>query len=98
MRILVLSDLHLEFGAFETPAAQADLVVLAGDTHTGSRGVRWARDAFGDIPVVYVMGNHEYYGEAYPALLDEVRREADSTNVHLLENQLVSFGEITFLG
>jgi Icc-related predicted phosphoesterase len=98
MRIRLLSDLHLEFSPFDPPVADADVVVLAGDTHVGSRGVQWAGRAFGAAPVIYVMGNHEYYGEAHPALLDEIRYKAGSTRLLLLENQAAEIAGVTFLG
>ena len=73
MKVAVFSDLHREFWAHpsdkrrhEEPqihTADADLVVLAGDTDIGVRGVRWARERFSTIPVVYVAGNHEHYKE-----------------------------------
>jgi len=58
MRIHILSDLHLEFGDFDPPRTDADVVVLAGDIHVGTRGVAWARERFHPTPV---LGNHEYY-------------------------------------
>ncbi len=60
MRIHVLSDLHLEFEGFTPPEVSADMVVLAGDTDTGTKGIRWAAKTFPDTPVMYVLGNHEY--------------------------------------
>ena len=32
MKILILSDLHLEFATFEPPKTDANVVILAGDT------------------------------------------------------------------
>lgn len=64
MKLLVLSDLHVEFAPFvPDPAAveAADVVVLAGDVSNGVKGIAWARQAFADKPVVYVVGNHEFY-------------------------------------
>ena len=65
MKFLVLSDLHLEFGAFAPPSNIAfDAVILAGDILPGDGGPRWAaHDAvFGSAkPVIFVPGNHEYY-------------------------------------
>jgi hypothetical protein len=39
MRILVLSDLHSEFGHVSLPEAAADLVVLANDIDLDTKGV-----------------------------------------------------------
>lgn len=63
IRLAVLSDLHLEENDPPPAAAgtAADVVVLAGDIAPGLAGVRWAERTFSS-PVVYVPGNHEYYG------------------------------------
>jgi hypothetical protein len=39
-----------------------DAVILAGDTHPGVLGVMWAAEAFAGLPVLYLPGNHEFYG------------------------------------
>jgi predicted phosphodiesterase len=98
MRVFYASDLHLEFGPFELEPKDVDLVILAGDIHTGLRGVRWAMRSFGDTPVVYVLGNHEYYRQAWPRLVEKVRNLTRNSNVHLLEQDSFSLGGVTFLG
>ena len=62
MKIHLLSDLHLEFEPYQidSAAAEADVVILAGDIHLGIKGVDWANMKFA-VPVLYVPGNHEYY-------------------------------------
>ncbi len=97
MRIHVLSDLHLEFGPFAPPRVEAEVVVLAGDIDRGRRGVRWARESFADVPVVYVAGNHEYYGKALPKLTDELRAEGDG-RLHVLEQDQVEIGGVPVFG
>lgn len=98
MRLHILSDLHLEFAHLDLPQVSADVVVVAGDVHKGHRGLEWLRQTFPVSPVVYVLGNHEYYGHALPGLTDELRVAAEGTNVHVLENQEFEFGGVTFLG
>jgi predicted phosphodiesterase len=98
MRIRILSDLHLEFGPVELPEVEADVVVLAGDVHKGMRGLGWARERFGETPVVYVLGNHEYYGEALPRLREKLEHEAAGSSIHLLENRAVEIGGVSFFG
>ena len=98
MRLHLLSDLHLEFAPFEMPAVESDVIVLAGDVHTGRNGLKWIREAIPEKPVIYVLGNHEFYGETLPKLTDELRAEAEGTNVHVLENSRVEIGGVTFLG
>lgn len=98
MRVHVLSDLHLEFGGFEPSSVDADLIVLAGDIDVGVRGVRWAKQTFTDRPVIYVPGNHEYYRQAIPRLVDKLRVEAEGSTVHVLERDAIELGGVTVLG
>ena len=98
MRLQVFSDLHLEFGPFEPVLKKPDVVVLAGDIHDGTAGVKWAKKSFRDCPVIYVLGNHEFYNHAMPDLIRELRREAKGSNVHVLENNAVEIGGFVFLG
>jgi predicted phosphodiesterase len=97
MRIRVLSDLHLEFGAIELPPAQADVVVLAGDIGLGDRGLEWGRKTFLGVPVLYVPGNHEYYGNALPRLLD-LLKTGSGFDVRVLDGEEFRMGDVTFLG
>jgi len=78
----------------------AEIIVLAGDINTGVRGIEWAviESIAHDKPILYVMGNHEYYGHAYPHLLKKARKLIDGTNVHLLENDEYVIDDTRFLG
>ena len=98
MRLQILSDLHLEFGPAGIPVTQADVVVLAGDIHVGYAGPRWAREHFADKPVVYVLGNHEFYMQSLPEFTELLRGEASGGPVYLLENSVVEIAGYTFLG
>jgi predicted phosphodiesterase len=71
MRIQPLSDLHLEFHADSGRAfidslnvSDVEVLVLAGDISTYSRGLYEQLAGFCDrfAHVIYVTGNHEYYG------------------------------------
>ena len=95
MRIRVLSDLHLEFGAMELAAVDADLVVLAGDIHTKAHGVRWANTAF-EVPVLYVLGNHEFYGQRIDRAIRECKAAA-APHVHVLEREEIHVAGVRFL-
>lgn len=98
VRLHVVSDLHVEFGAFELPAIDADAVVLAGDTGLGTAGVRLARRWSRGRPVLFVAGNHEYYRHALPALTAELRAAAEGSAVHVMENDEVVLDGVRFLG
>ena len=101
LRIHLLSDLHCEFAPFQPdPGAvsDCDIVVLAGDIDLGVRGVSWARKAFPSKPIIYVSGNHEFYGHHWTQLLDELREEAARWGVHFLEDDAVEIDGVRFLG
>jgi predicted phosphodiesterase len=106
MKILILSDLHLEHGnslSFPPgPAVDAyDAVVLAGDIHSpGHKAVFWARreSTFGGKPVLLVPGNHEFYLRLMPTELAEMKAAAAGSNVHLLDRESVVIDGVRFLG
>ena len=95
-RIGVVSDLHLEVDEFSMPETDCDIMVLAGDIAEGVDGVRWAKQVF-DIPVVYVLGNHEYFGFDM-SLHERAKSEADGSNVIVLEREACEIDGIEFLG
>lgn len=78
MRLHIISDLHLEFAPFRMPAVEADVVVLGGDVGVGHNGLKWIRAAISATPVVYVLGNHEFYGETTPKLIGEPCNAAEA--------------------
>ena len=65
MKLHVLSDLHLEFADFTPASNTADVIVLAGDIGLRAEGVTWARKSFPDQEIIYVAGNHEFYGSQH---------------------------------
>ncbi len=97
MKITLFSDLHLEIKTWTPPesARQADVVILAGDICCQSQGIPWAARSFNQ-PVLYVSGNHEFYG-VHLGLLRELR-ECASGHVHFLERDMVVIGDVRFLG
>jgi hypothetical protein len=94
----VLSDLHLEQEPFVPPGVAADVVVLAGDVARGTGGMDWLRRWAPGRPVLYVAGNHEFYGHGLPELISELRRAASPPLVRLLENDEVIVDGVRFLG
>jgi hypothetical protein len=101
MKIRIYSDLHLEFGRFDSPfneRGDEQLVVLAGDIDVGCAAIGWAAHTFAHVPVVYVLGNHEYYHHNFDTLLEQCRERARGTNVHILERDHLDVGGIRVLG
>lgn len=99
MRILVLSDLHLEFdeGLRIPPGARPDVAVLAGDIWSDERGVSWALATF-SCPVVYVPGNHEFYGREIGDVRRRLAAAARGTRVHVLDDREVIIEGVRFVG
>jgi Icc-related predicted phosphoesterase len=98
VRLHIFSDIHAEFAEFEPPNVDADVVVIPGDLHVGREGRKWIRRYIPEKPVIYVLGNHEFYRHVFPNLIDELRRETAGSNIHLLENQAVEINGFSFLG
>jgi len=98
MRLHILCDLHLEFGPAKIPGNDADVVVLAGDIHLGREGPKWARNQFPTKPVIYILGNHEFYRHSLPGLTETLKRETDGSHIYLLENSAIEIKGYTFLG
>lgn len=98
MKILVLSDLHLELQRFEAAQAEVDVIVLAGDIHKSNLGIYWARETWPNKPIVYVTGNHEFYNHDRITVLESLRSAAKEQDVHFLENDEVFIDGVRFLG
>jgi Icc-related predicted phosphoesterase len=94
----ILSDLHIEFKDFSIPGVGADLVIFAGDIHVKDKGLKWILRQNFKIPVIYVLGNHEFYNDRFPERIDKLKRQAKGTNVHILENDTIEIGGIHFFG
>ena len=96
MKLNVLSDLHLSLGALAIPANDADAVVLAGDISRPREALSWA-SGFAK-PVLYVPGNHEFYGGTIAGTVDELKRLSAGTNIRVLDNDEVVIEGVRFLG
>lgn len=58
-KIQPLSDLHVEFYKnnkdIRIEDTDCDLIILAGDIHTGTRGVKWLLEQNISKPIIYVL-------------------------------------------
>lgn len=99
IRIQLVSDLHQELLPRSSPDDWhgvphdpcADLLVLAGDIGRPDDVVR----LFGQwpIPVLYLLGNHEFYGLEMQATRQHARKLTQGTSVILLDNDEVGPAE-----
>ena len=105
MKLWILSDLHIDVNRrfpFElpTPHPDHDVVIIAGDICQGlAEGVRFiVSQKLNAKPVIYVGGNHEFYGHDRHAELANGRAEAARhPNIHLLERDSVVIDGVEFL-
>jgi Icc-related predicted phosphoesterase len=88
----------LEFALFQPSHVDADVTVFAGDVHTGTNGLKWILQTYRDKPVVYVLGNHEFYGQKIQKLVAKLKELAAGSTVHVLDNDRVEIGGVVFLG
>ena len=96
MQLAILSDLHLTVADMAAPVSDADVVILAGDIARPQQAIAWASQF--SVPVIYVPGNHEYYGGSLTGTLASLRALAAGTNVHILEKDDIILDGVRFLG
>lgn len=94
MKIWILSDLHTEFTPFIWPAKYADVIILAGDIFTGD-GTDFLEEAAEHAEhVLFVPGNHEFYGYEYHERLEFLK----SLPCYTLHNRVVEINGVKFAG
>ena len=96
MRIALLSDIHLSVNALPFPDVDADIVVLAGDIARPAAAIEWAKSC--PLPVVYVAGNHEFYGSDLISTYEHLNRLSQGTQIHVLERSAYLHNGVRFLG
>ena len=113
MNIQLLSDLHLEAQPqfFASPAAGADVLVLAGDIGSYQRGSRLRDEDFGlarfsplpqyggwPTPVRFVPGNQEYDALDFDAAHERLRATCERLGIAWLERQSLVLDGVRFAG
>lgn len=96
MKLNILSDIHRSCGALEVPRNDADVVILAGDIARPKDAVSWAVGF--NKPVLYVPGNHEFYGTSIAGATDELKKLCTGMHIHVLDNDQVVIDGVRFLG
>lgn len=104
MKLHVLSDLHLEFADFTPASNTADVIVLAGDIGLRAEGVTWARKSFPQQEIIYVAGNHEFYGSQRSHAIELMRSAFIECGIHFLNDDVLQLQDpksntpVRFLG
>jgi predicted phosphodiesterase len=104
LSLWILSDLHLEFAPrWNLPSGKArpnfDVLIVAGDLIPKmERGVTWLLERITDRPVLYVAGNHEFYGCDIDRTVEKARAVARGTNVQVMQNDAVTIDGVLFVG
>lgn len=82
------------------PVPGADVLVLAGDIADGAHGFKLFADwpTPQPTPIIYVAGNHEFYGHAIQPMREKMREGAALNGIHFLENESVEIDGVRFLG
>jgi len=105
MKILILSDLHLEFGYFFIPEVENEketVVVLAGDIglvkkeHTYRDFIKNTCDRFKNV--IWILGNHEFYNANFPTALAKVwNATLDHENLYVVDKETVVINGVAFV-
>jgi predicted MPP superfamily phosphohydrolase len=109
MRVQLLSDLHFEFHHDQGASFVAwldptgvDVLVLAGDVAVAGdipRALRLVCRRYARSQVLYVHGNHEYYGATYQQVVDFTREAAsENGNLRWLDSEVAEIDGLRFLG
>ena len=101
MRIQVVSDLHLEFHNPLPPVADGvDVIVCAGDlAPIGTGAVRYAAEEWAEARhILYVPGNHEFYGTDIDRARNQLAEECYSLGITLLDPDAIVIDDVHFIG
>lgn len=98
----MFSDLHADVARHRPImiAPDIDVVVVAGDTCEGAKNSFSCLRQFVpmQIPIVAVLGNHEFYRRCWSEELALARGTAPLYGIHLLENDAIKIGDVRFVG
>jgi Icc-related predicted phosphoesterase len=102
MKVQIFSDLHADVAQPRpiTVAPEVDAVIVAGDVCEGAENgfARLRQIVPMQVPIIMVMGNHEYYRRHLASELESARQAAPLYGVHLLENDSVVLENVRFVG
>lgn len=110
MKFRLLSDIHLEFGAFTIPRLETDkktILLLAGDIGVCSKKgsvqdfLMHHKNQFHKI--IYIPGNHEYYRGIFPTSWENIREDIYETQsiknkLCLINNKTIIEEDVAIIG
>ena len=109
MNIQVMSDLHIEFQMDNGKSfvdsldpTGIDVLVLAGDISVGTQipqALSLICKRYENSKVIYVHGNHEFYGSDYQSVQKETYKAInENENLIWLENDRILVDDVFFFG
>ena len=98
MKIAIYSDIHLEFGSKIFYNPEAEVIIFAGDIDVKAKAFEKIRQVYKDQKIIYVNGNHEYYGEHFAKIIEKSQLEAKKHDINFLNNQLIEIDDLIFYG
>jgi len=107
LRIQLVSDIHVEFDGgykpYRLPRVKRDLLVVAGDLGEGENGREFLMHELKFSPVVYVLGNHEFYNHNYHNLRaywahKDGKLRVGLNRLHVLDDRAVTLDGVRFIG
>ncbi|WP_244914924.1 metallophosphoesterase [Rhizobium sullae] len=104
MKAWIISDIHesrlARFHRDPPNAPNADICICADDvTNFLDDSIAYIRRVIEPrMPVVLVLGNHDYYGSSISGALVRTRRLVEGSRIHLLENETITVGDCRLIG
>src|SRR5688572_9015813 len=109
MKLQVLSDLHFEFfndlslveGFVNSIGNDFDVLILAGDICTHENLPFCLKTfclRFPDKPILFVCGNHEFWGTSIDKLYSNLQHLKTYPNLHIMREDIVEIQGRRFLG
>jgi len=104
MRAWIISDIHCKpmdsILGWGLQVPDADICICAGDIADQIwDSISYLRRYVEPyMPVILVLGNHDFYGSSIDFALDLARREIAGTRITLLENESIDVDDCRFIG
>lgn len=111
MKIRIISDLHLSKSAAarktedilpSLPEDSESMLIVAGDVAAGTSGLQWIFNVAKRFKnVIYVLGNHEYFGQRFEnasSLFAQSMKDLGAKNVHIVQDNVLYINGYRILG